>query len=127
MQPCDLLTTQDLHQLGLTGGKRDDIRGTPGCQWKYGLATISAAIRATQSIQHFHANKGSGGLAVTPIKVNGRPGKQEANTDGGCAVGIKVTNSSRVDVYADGLGGKKKSCAAARQVAETIEPHLPGK
>lgn len=124
-KPCDLLSKHEVEQLGLTDENRSDSVKSRGCSWHYGTASVGVAIRAHQSIDTFHLSQAQGGKAVKPIKINGRAAKEQPNVSGGCAVTVRVTNTSRVDVQVQGLA-PSKSCAAARQVAEVVETHLPG-
>lgn len=68
--------------------------------------------------------KGAG--PVKQVAVHGRAAKRESLASGACALTVRVSDTSRVDTIVN-MADPSKSCAAAKQVAETVEPHLPGK
>jgi hypothetical protein len=121
VEPCSLLKSGDVSKLDLTTPEALDKNS---CQWRTPDRTL---VRLNT-----YATKALGDFVLGPnaqssdTKVGNHDAKlvKKPVSDFSCAVAIGVTASSRVDVGASGptLEG---ACAAAKSVAEAIEPNLP--
>lgn len=121
-QPCSLLSSSDLTQLGVSTPPTSDKVGTaPDCSLDTsGNFTVGIALRTTSGLSDFTL---TGGSAHT-ITVGSHSAKQGVDNTGSCNVAIGVSSSSRVDVTALG-DGNADPCPTALAVARLIEPKLP--
>jgi hypothetical protein len=129
MQPCDLLSSTELSQNGLTSNGPSTGSGARSCRWDNnaydnGLGyTIGADIRDSQGLKDI--NTVGYTLSDDPIGHHQAKQAQQINGDG-CFVSISVTTTSRVDVPAStGAADVNQSCVLANQYAKLIEPKLP--
>jgi hypothetical protein len=129
IQPCDLLTSTELSQNGLTSNGPSTGSGARRCRWDNiaydnGLGyTIGADVRDGQGLKDFN----TAGYSLNDDPIGRHQAKQAQQTNGdGCIVSIGVTTTSRVDVLAsNGAADVNQSCALANQYAKLIEPKLP--
>jgi hypothetical protein len=129
MQPCDLLTSTELSQNGLTSNGSSTGSGARSCRWDNiaydnGLGyTIGADVRDSQGLNDFNTD----GYSLKDDPIGRHQAKQAQQTNGdGCIVTIGVTTTSRLDVTANtGAADINQSCVLANQYAKLIEPKLP--
>jgi hypothetical protein len=131
IQPCDLLSSSQVSQNGLTSEGSSSGSGARSCKWKNTTAdsgfgyVVSANIRDQQGISDINTD----GVTVTNDPIGKHQARQAKDSDGGdgCMVSIAVTDSSRVDVQAnDGNSDLNQASQLANQFATLIEPQLPG-
>lgn len=126
LDPCTLLTSGEIAQLGLPSGQKEDLGGQRGCVWNVtGRSgySVSVGIRETQGIKDIQSQA---------VRTSGAPvGKHEArlleepgNTPGSCMAVLGVTSSSRVDIIVQ-ADVTAQACQVANQVATKVEPKLP--
>jgi hypothetical protein len=129
MQPCDLLTSTELSQNGLTSKGSSTGSGARSCRWQNtdydnGLGyAVGADIRDQQGIKDINTD----GYSITDDPIGHHQAKEAQQTNGdGCIVIIGVTTTSRVDVSANtGAADINQSCVLANQYAKLIELKLP--
>lgn len=127
LQPCELLTAEDLAALDLpTETEEISLGAARGCQWqrphtadKVG-GTVTLAIMDALSIDEVvsHTNP-------KPLTVGSHDAMRYTDSIGGCGISIAVTESSRVDVFGTSDGNLKRGCKIAKRAAELVEQHLP--
>jgi hypothetical protein len=122
LEPCELLSAQDLAALGLPDEPDEqDIGPARSCQWQAsGSHTVTIGVMDALSI-------GDVVSATTPQPKDVGSHQAVQYTDGAglCAIAMPVTDSSRVDVSGVAGGDDAKACDVANQAAELIEPKLP--
>jgi hypothetical protein len=129
MQPCDLLTSTELSQNGLTSTGPETGSGARSCGWDNnayanGLGyTLGTAIRDKQGIKDINSD----GYSISDDPIGHHQAKELRTTNGDlCAVVLGVTATSRVDVSVNtGAADINQSCVLANQYAKLIEPKLP--
>ncbi|ONI70716.1 hypothetical protein ALI144C_49835 [Actinosynnema sp. ALI-1.44] len=124
--PCSLLTASDMAALSLLAGKTTDgsTDDDKGCRWhssRQGDHTVQIDIYALLSIKDVQA--------TGEVKQLGKVGKHQAvqypfGTT--CTISLAITDTSRVDVRVGAAGNHQKACEMAAQVAQMVEPELPG-
>ncbi len=121
LQPCDLLSAQDLTALGLPGcGVERDVGPARSCQWQTsGSHTVSVGVIDELGIDGVRSDS-----TPAPLDVGSHRPVQYVGVLGTCAVAIEVTDSSRVDVLGSAGGDMTKACGFANQAAELVEPKL---
>lgn len=117
IDPCALLSPDDVTKLGLTSRGREDTAKSHGCGWSKG-ATYSFGIYAdpTQGLDALRAANS------TTLPLASHDGMQTANGID-CLVDIAITKSSSVGISIEAGGGN--ACGIAAQYATLIEPKLP--
>lgn len=126
VQPCTLLTPQELQQFGQPSpGTPHDAAGETGCEFggqPFGM-TLS---KANDGLDYFtkHADKF---VKVTKNPVNGRAGVQLLiSTDGSeCSQVMAVGTGYVVVGVVYNFGHTGDPCAKALEIAQVIEPRLP--
>jgi hypothetical protein len=128
MQPCDLLSSNDLSQNQLGSPTPENLGGARTCRWQNTTAnngdgyTIGVGIRESQGIN----NAGTDTDTVTTDNIGSHPGRQLQSTiSGSCIIAIGVTNTSRVDVTVNAGTDPVQGCQLANQFAKLVEPNLP--
>ncbi|GAA5171163.1 DUF3558 family protein [Amycolatopsis dongchuanensis] len=132
VQPCTLLTSQDIVQFkGQGPGKAEDTQtsgATSACGWLGRSAddrsvSFGILIRAAQGVDELQPIGG----AIRNGTVNSRTARQLASNDGGCTLTLKVGERSRVDisVVVGGQVDPTEACQIASNIANIIEPKLP--
>jgi hypothetical protein len=128
MQPCDLLSSNDLSQNQLGSTTPENLAGVRTCRWQNTTAnngdgyTIGVGIRESQGIN----NAGTDTDTVTTDNIGSHPGRQLQSTiSGSCIIAIGVTNTSRVDVTVNAGTDPVQGCQLANQFAKLVEPNLP--
>ena len=97
LQPCDLLTADELARFNLGEGVEDEL--------------------GTDQVQTSGSKE--------PMKVGSHDAVRYDGVLGTCVVAIGVTDTSRVDVTAAADGDLQKACTVAKQAAQLVEPKLP--
>lgn len=123
LQPCELLTAEDLAALGLPSLPRDKGPMGPArhCQWQTsGSHTVSVGVTDDLDIDQVQSEK-----PPAPLAVGSHDAVQYVGLAGTCGVAIAVTDSSRVDVLRVAGGDMTKACNHANQAAELVETKLP--
>lgn len=128
IDPCGLLSEEDLAEVGKFESEYQEGGGARYCVWREGFEyggggfTFSVGVRDAQGINDI--NDIGGG--VEQIKVNQRPAaKTEDPKTGDCMLAVMIGESSRVDVTILGEDGGGDSCGIAEVIAGLVEPHLP--
>lgn len=120
--PCSLLSSGDLRQLkALSAPTRDDLGTSHGCTVNTFSATINVGVRVNVGLAGFQANGGK----LTSITIGSHQAKQDQEITAACTVAVGVSPSSRVDVTSS-ADEKADACPTAMQVAQLVEPKLPG-
>jgi len=125
IEPCDLLTGDDLSRLGLSGGDDADFGDSPGCDWSKS-GDFGVLIGLSPDLGAEEANLS--GATPEPITLGSHDAlrvEEQGGAEGSCAILIVVSDSSYVDVSATAGGDTPKACDKANEVAELIEPKLP--
>lgn len=120
-QPCTLLSSADLTQLGVSSpGSTDSIGTAHACELDTAADHIIIAIRTNVGLSQFQASGGT----IQDITIGSHAAKQVVDNTGSCVIGIGVNDSSRVDVTATG-DGTTNPCPIATDVANLVAPRLP--
>jgi hypothetical protein len=119
-QPCSLLSSAELQQLGVSAQPMQDKIGVaPSCEADSADFHIIVSIFADNGLSGLQASG-----PVHDITVGSRQAKQEVDATGSCVVAMGVTDSSSVDVTTTG-DGNMDPCPTALRVAKLVEPRLP--
>ncbi|MFT7840604.1 DUF3558 family protein [Saccharothrix sp. BKS2] len=127
--PCDLLTSGEVTQLGLTNpGEADQIGGAEACGWKVsGNGGLLAALNPTKGF----ADLDYEGEKTSPVKAGRYDAvlvEAHAGAENICHVVIEVSGSSSLQVISNLTAGSTDTAAAcerATDAAELIAPKLP--
>lgn len=122
LQPCDLLSAEDLSALDLpASGEENELGPARTCQWQTsGSHTVSVGVIDELGIDDVQSDS-----PPEPVTVGSHDAVQYVGVVGTCGVAIAVTESSRVDVLGTAGGDMTKACEVANQAAELVEPKLP--
>ena len=123
LEPCELLTVEELTELGLPSVPVDEGELGPArrCQWQAsGSHTVSVGIMDELSIDQVQSEN-----PPRPLTVGSHDAVEYEGVLGTCGVAIAVTDSSRVDVLGTAGGDLAKGCDHANQTAKLVEPKLP--
>ncbi|HJP78545.1 MAG TPA: DUF3558 family protein [Pseudonocardiaceae bacterium] len=117
IDPCTLLSQDDLTNLGLTSTGPEHTAKSRGCGWQKG-PTYSLGIYAdaSQGIDELR----DGSSTTAPLQSHDAI-KTPSNVD--CSIDIAITKSSSVSVSIAMTNGDE--CGIAMQYATLIEPKLP--
>lgn len=120
--PCTILKDSDLSSYGLGQGKEDlGIEGARECEYaKTGDYVMNVTIYDTQGVKDV-----TGRSDLKQIDVGGREAKQGVGGGGICAVALKVTDTSRVDVGVSARGNAQRACELVLPFAQLVEQKLP--
>ncbi|WP_232284056.1 DUF3558 family protein [Saccharomonospora glauca] len=128
IDPCELVSAEDLADVGEFETEYQEGGGSRYCVWQEGFESggngfsFSVGVRDSQGID---AVRDIGG-GVDPTEVNQRPAvKTEDPVSGDCMLAVKVSDSSRIDVTVLGEDGDGDSCGLAEVIAGMVEPRLP--
>lgn len=121
LQPCDLLTADELAQFNLGEGVEDELGPARQCKWQAsGQQTVAVGV-----IDELGTDQVQTSGSKEPMKVGSHDAVRYDGVLGTCVVAIGVTDSSRVDVTAAADGDLQKACTVAKQAAQLVEPKLP--
>jgi hypothetical protein len=120
--PCSLVSAADVSALGLKDQREDKSLKSPACVYSYSASTgsLRVVIYNTLSIKDIQDR-----TQLTSIPVGKHEAVRGFTAAGGCAIAIKVTDTSRVDVVAGINGDEQKSCELALPAAQAVEKNLP--
>ncbi|SES26214.1 DUF3558 family protein [Actinokineospora terrae] len=126
-QPCDLLPAAALRPLGVTGvGKPASTSKARQCEWRVDKGTVAesytiavviyestgvADIKTDKEIEYLNVGAHSAARFFT-------------RGSAGCALGLEITPTSRVDVQVTGED-PEALCGPALEAAKQVEPALP--
>lgn len=120
-QPCSLLSSTDLSQLGVSSPVSTDAIGTAyACELDTSADHIIIAVRTNVGLNQFQASGGT----VQDMTIGSHQAKQVVDNTGSCVVAIGVSDSSRVDVTVTG-DGTTNPCPTAESVAHLVAQRLP--
>jgi hypothetical protein len=122
--PCSLLSSADLQQLGVSSPPTKDKVGTANsCELDTADDHFGIDVRTDGGLADFTPVAGGG--PVTAPDLGSHQAKEQADKNSSsCTVAIGVSDSSRVDVSATG-NGDTDPCPATLAVAKLVEPKLP--
>jgi hypothetical protein len=120
LDPCGLLTQDQLTQLGLTLRGPDNPGKSHGCAWQKGPSyEVGIYLNPTQGIKGLNV----GGSAK--VVLQSHDAIQSASNGFSCVVDIAISEKSSVNVSVASPGGESQECSVAAQYATLIEPKLP--
>lgn len=120
-QPCSLLSSADLQQLGVMEQPTQEMVGTAHtCQLVTSSDSLGVGIRTNVGLAGYTAAGGP----IHDITIGSHQAKQELGNTGSCVVAIGVSASSRVDIIVTG-DGTTDPCPAALTLARLVERRLP--
>jgi hypothetical protein len=129
IKPCDLLTSGEVTQLGLTPpGEPKRVGGAETCGWKVsGNGGLAAALNPELGFADLNY---TGGEAVPTKagKYDARLVEAHNGAENICHVVIEVSESSSVQIIGNLTASSTDTaaaCARAKQAAELIAPKLP--
>ncbi|HEV7649096.1 MAG TPA: DUF3558 domain-containing protein [Actinophytocola sp.] len=125
IEPCDLLSGEDLSRLGLGDGEEADFGDSPGCDWSKS-ADFGVLIGLSPDLGAEEANLQ--GATPVPVTVGSHDAfrvEEQGGAMGSCAILVVVSDSSYVDVTTTAGDDTPKACDKANEVAELVEPKLP--
>lgn len=119
--PCSLLSSGDLSQLGVTTTPTKNQIGTAhACELDNAEGHIIVGIRTNVGLDGYQPNGGT----VKDLTVGSHQAKQEVDATGSCIIALGVSSSSRVDITVTG-DGTNDPCPTTMSVAQLVEPKLP--
>ncbi|MFD1149711.1 DUF3558 domain-containing protein [Saccharothrix hoggarensis] len=129
VDPCDLLTSAEVTQVGLTNpGEPEVIGGAETCRWKVsGNGGLLVAVNPRKGFDDLDYR----GKDVAPTKVGKYEARLAKALDGAkniCHVVIEVSGSSSVQLISNFTASSSDTagaCARATQAAELVAPKLP--
>jgi hypothetical protein len=125
IKPCSLLSADGKTQLGISGGEERKVGRARSCRWRLEGATGTDSFTLDVAIYDELGIKDVVGSEIKPVPTLGsHEAVQYVPPAAGCAVGVAVSDSSRVDTQAVG-GAQQKACELALQLATFVEPELP--
>lgn len=121
LDPCSLLSTDDVSQLGLTPQGPKEIASSRGCTWSKG-ATYVIGVHFVEGQGLDKLNDGTGQNTAFSL-----PSHDAVRSDkgSGCTIEIAITSNSTVDIQASEGAQAANECPLAQQYATLIEPKLP--
>jgi hypothetical protein len=128
IDPCELLSEEDLAEVGKFDTKYREGGGARSCYWRHSFEnggdgfTFVVSVRDAQSIETVV----DGGGGVHRDEVNQRPSAWTVDPQfDDCTFAMKIDEMSRVDVSVAGDSESNDSCEVAKVIAGMIEPNLP--
>jgi hypothetical protein len=129
IDPCEVLSSDDLAGYGKFESKEENLGGARSCFWQRSAeggqdaAGFSLNVRDSQSIE---AVNDVGGGVVTG-EVNGCRVAVAANPNSGsCTVALKIDDNSRIDITITTPPDRDDDpCQFGEEVAYFVEPRLP--
>lgn len=118
LDPCSLLTSEQVSQLGLTPQGPKTIAGSRGCTWANPGYVIGIHFYEGRGLDN--PNDGTG--ENTKYSLPGHDAVQSTKSGFGCGIEIAITTSSIVIAQ---ISNEPNDCALAQQYATLIEPKLP--
>ncbi|TLW93874.1 DUF3558 domain-containing protein [Saccharomonospora piscinae] len=128
IDPCELLSAEDLAEVGDFKPTYKEQGGARACHWQNSVKdggdgfVFAVSVRDSQSIET--VNDEGGGIRED--EVNERPSVVTGDPKfDDCAIVMKLDDMSRVDVTVPGDPGSDNSCEVAKVIAGMVEPRLP--
>jgi hypothetical protein len=127
IEPCSLLSVNDLTQYGsFSGPESKELGGARACGFQRQLASasdkelgVTVNVRDKQGIDSVN-DLGNGKQTG---KVNGRAAVKTSGA-GACVIALGVGDSARVDVSIT-AGTVDEACTVVDKLADVVEPKLP--
>lgn len=117
IDPCTLLSQDDVTKLGLTSRGPEDTAKSRGCGWQKGPSyAVGIYADPSQGIDDLRAGNS------TTVSMSSHDAIQTANGID-CLVDLAITKTSSVGVSIEVSSGN--ACGIATQYATLIEPKLP--
>ena len=128
IDPCELLSEEDLAEVGKFKSEYKEGGGARYCVWQEDFESSGSGFSFSVGVRDFQGidavNDIGGG--VNPTEVNQRPAvTTEDPKTGDCTLAVEISDSSRIDVTILGEDGAGDSCEIAEVIAGLVEPHLP--
>jgi hypothetical protein len=126
VDPCTLLTSGEVAQLGLPAGQKENLGGARGCTWNVPSGngySLGVGIRDAQGIKDL-VTEGGRLSKISVGKHDARRLEEQGKTPGSCMITLGVTSSSRVDVQVN-ADTTTQACQIADNVVTNVEPKLP--
>ncbi|EID53733.1 DUF3558 family protein [Saccharomonospora xinjiangensis] len=124
IDPCDLITAEDLADVGEFEPTYKEGAGARTCDWQSGFESggdgfaFSVGVRDSQGIDSVRDIGGG----VEPDTVNQRPAAKTYDPRSkDCLIAVEISDTSRVDVTTLADDG----CEIAPIIAGLVEPKLP--
>ncbi|WP_134712575.1 DUF3558 family protein [Saccharomonospora xinjiangensis] len=129
IDPCELLSVEDLTEHGAFESQGKQIGSARSCVFERGveasqeMAIFSLSVRDSQGVDT--VNDDGGG--VVAAEVNGRPAAvAESPLNGSCTIAMKLSDASRIDVTITIPPDREEGpCRFGEKIAKLIEPRLP--
>lgn len=124
IDPCSLITTTDLAQLGLVEAEpeSDTIAGRPLCDWSVPNTSVVVYLHPTSGIAEINTNRAT---RVENRTIGAHDGRLVERPNGTCDIDIVVTDTSAVTVSAVTLGRPADACPLVERAATIVEPRVP--
>lgn len=120
LDPCSLLTKDDLTQLGVKLRGPDNSAKSRGCAWQKGPTyEVGIYLNSSQGINEL----GAGGS--NKVSLQSHDAIQLMGNGFSCLVDIAISDTTSVNVSVASSGGQSQECQIATQYATLIEPKLP--
>jgi hypothetical protein len=121
VNPCELLTGQELSQLGLQASEPDHVTDVVQCAWKKsGSYSVSFNVYEKLGLSDLNPN----GDAVTKKTVGSHDAEQYSDA-AACTVALGLSKSTAMTVLINGVGDQSTLCQEANDFATLVEPKLP--
>jgi hypothetical protein len=128
IDPCELITEEDLAEVGKFEKEYEEAAGARTCYWQHTFENggdgfgFAVGVRDSQSIETVRDN----GSGVHSDEVNQRPSVWTVDPQfDDCVFAMKIDDVSRVDVTVSGSSESNDSCEIAEVIAGMVEPRLP--
>jgi hypothetical protein len=124
--PCKLLSSGEVTQLGAEPGTPTSVGGGKSCNFKAsGKFLVSVTVRPTTGLAQLNTKN----MEVSQLpKVGGHQAQKVLDKENGvCAIELVVTDTSTVEVRGvnTSSGSAEAGCPYATDAAKFIEPKLP--
>ena len=122
LTPCGLLTDADRKALRLEPGAERKAGAARNCAWdaESGAYTVAVGVFDTLGLGDIVSDS-----KVHRAKVHSRDARIYFGDLGACAIAIKVSATSRVDVSGASGGDGQQGCRMAARAAKLVETKLP--
>ncbi|MEY7971288.1 DUF3558 domain-containing protein [Saccharomonospora xinjiangensis] len=128
LHPCDLLSAEDLIEVGKFDSKYKEGGGARSCYWQRNFENggdgflFTVSVRDAQSLETLRDDDEE----FQQTEVNQRPAASSKDPEfGDCTFAMKIDGSSRVDINVAGDDRSDAACDVARAIANLVEPRLP--
>jgi hypothetical protein len=120
LDPCKLVTSAELTQLGLPTESRP-ATGRQACNWAKQGAVLGIYVRPSQGLADLNTNRAT---RVEDRTIGNHQGRLVERPDG-CDIDIAVTDRSSATVSITMIDAPSGACALAERAAGAVEPRLP--